>query len=216
MRQVGFIFDDETTPARHTYHMSGYTEDTLREWTEQEYRKTVGASPRCEVKEKNEYDPRGPHRWFAEVLAEIAAVIAMRRMAETKSPPFPDWQSYAPRLRQRADEWITTAQLLPGITLAEWFAENEVLLQQDPTMRERKLVVVVALLPLFEQHPDCWDATEQLNDDTHGTFAGYLQDWYARVPEQHRPFVQRIAGEFGIEIKEESQVLKDAEDTTAK
>jgi hypothetical protein len=51
----------------------------LREWTEKEYRRTVGASPRSEVTEDNEFNPRGPHRWFLEALAFISAILAMQK-----------------------------------------------------------------------------------------------------------------------------------------
>ena len=96
-------------------------------------------------------------------------------------------------IRQRADEMVVAAKLPPGMTLAQWFAENEVLLQQDPNA-ERTRVVAAALLPLFERTPDCWDAMNWLDDDmTQDTFAGLLRDWHARVPEKHRPFVRRIA-----------------------
>ena len=55
----------------------------LADGTKREYRAAVGAKPRCEVAEVNEFNPRGPHRWFAEALADISAIIAMRKMAET-------------------------------------------------------------------------------------------------------------------------------------
>ena len=75
------------------------------------------------------------------------------------------------------------------------------LLQQDPTA-ERTRVVAAALLPLFEETPDCWDAMNWLDDDmTQDTFAGLLTDWHARVPEKHRLFMRQIAAEFGIEIE---------------
>ena len=34
---------------------------------------------------------------------------------------------------ERADDMTLAAKLPPGITLAQWFNENEPLLQQDPT-----------------------------------------------------------------------------------
>ena len=58
----------------------------LAEWTEKEIRATLGVPPRA-IQEDNEYDPKGPHRWFAESVADISAIIALRQMAETwKSP----------------------------------------------------------------------------------------------------------------------------------
>lgn len=116
-------------------------------------------------------------------------------------PPYLSWRSCAPAIRQRADDITLAAKLLPGITLAEWFSQNEQWLQQDPTPQELTRVVAVALLPLFEQNADCWEATEWLDDDTHGTFLEYLVDWHARVPVKHKLFIRQIAGEFGLEIR---------------
>lgn len=177
----------------------------LEQWTEKEYRRTVGASPRSEVTEDNEFNPRGPHKWFAEAIAFISAIIAMRKMAETwkKRPPYLSWRSCAPEIRRKADEMVAAAKLPPGTTLAQWFSENELLLQQDPTPQELVRVVAVALLPLFELEPRCHEAAGWLNDDTHGSFSEYLAEWHARVPETHRSVVRRIAGEFGLEISRE-------------
>ena len=186
--------------------MKKYDEEAagvLQQWTEKEVRTVIGASSSCSVPEDNEYHPRGPHRWFPEAVADISAIIAMRRMSEVwkERPPYSSWRSCAPAIRHRADEMVLAAGLLPGITLAQWFNENEPLLQKDPTMLERTTVVAVALLPIFEQEPDCWQAMDWLDDDTRGTFADYLKDWHARVPEKHRPFVREVAGKFGIEIE---------------
>jgi len=183
-------FDDEAASA-------------LSEWSEKEFRATLGARPRQEIQEDNEYDPKGPHKWFAESVADISAIIALREMSETwrVRPPYPSWRSCAPGIRQRADEMVLAAKLPPGVTFVQWFAANEVLLQEEPERSERTRIVAVALLPLFEEKPDCWDAMNWLDDDmTHETFRECLRDWHSRVPEQHRPFVRRIAAEFGIEI----------------
>mgnify|MGYP000950549487 CR=1 FL=1 len=128
----------------------------------------------------------------------VATILALRRMAETTPAGF---RSHAPAIRRKADEWTTSARLLPGITLAQWFAENEPLLQEGFSRQERVRVVAVALLPLFKQNPDSWEATEWLDVETRGTFREYLADWHARVPERLRPVVRRIAEEFGIEIQ---------------
>jgi len=180
----------------------------LAEWTEKEYRKTVGARPRSEVTEDNEFDPRGPHRWFLEAFSEVSLLVAMRQMAETwkDHPPYLSWRSCAPGIRQKADEWINNAKLPPGTTLAEWFAENEPVLQQDPTNQALVRKVAVVLLPLFEQEPRFHEAMAWIDDDTHGTFAEYLTDWHARVPENYRSVVRRIAGEFGLEIEEKRAI----------
>ena len=178
-------------------------EGILQHWTEQEFRAAVGASPSRPTQDYNQYNPRGPHRWFAEAVGEVAFVIAMRQMSETwkSRPPYPSWQSCASGIRQHADDLTSTARLPQGMTLAQWYRQNEPQLQQDPTQQARNRGVA-ALLPLFEQEPGCLDAFNWLDDDTRGTFAEHLQDWHAHVPEQHRSFVRRIAQKFGIEIED--------------
>jgi hypothetical protein len=179
------------------------TETFMQEWTEQEVRTAIGVTPGCTVQDIEEYEPTGPHRWFAEAIAEIASLFTLGRMSEIwkDRPPYPNWRDYAPELTKHADEMTMTAKLPSGITLAQWYRENELLLQEDPTRQERNRVVAVALLPLFEEQPECWEATNWLDEDMSGTFLGYLGDWHARVPEKCRPFVRRIAREFGMEIE---------------
>ena len=86
----------------------------MQDWTEREVRAAIGASPK--VEDDEEYEPTGRHKWFAEVVAEIVFLFAMRRMSKTWQvrPPYPDWRHYAPALAQHADEQIMTAQLASG------------------------------------------------------------------------------------------------------
>ena len=63
--------------------------DELQQWTEREVRSAIGADPCCDD-EHDEEQATGPHRWFAESLAEIATIVAMRRMSETVQWPHPD------------------------------------------------------------------------------------------------------------------------------
>ena len=145
------------------------------------------------------------NKWFEESVCEMASLFALRRMSETWKvrPPYSNWRGYAPALRQYADERIRAAQLPPGKTLAQWYHENEPLLRQEPCLRDKNTVVAVALLPLFEKQPSNWETIAWLNDGaSHGTrtFARYLEDWHARVPEKLRPIVRQIAGEFAVKI----------------
>jgi len=146
-----------------------------------------------------------PNKWFEESICEMASLFALRRMSETWKvrPPYPNWKDYGPALAKYADERIQTAQLPASKTLAQWYRENEPLLRQEPCLRDKNTIVAVALLPLFEKQPESWQAITWLNDGTaHGarTFAGYLGDWHARVPEKLRPLVRQIARKFAIEI----------------
>ena len=146
--------------------------------------------------------PQRPAQVVHRVVADASGIITLRRVAEAwrVRPPYPSWRPCAPAIRRRANEMVITATLPPGLTLAQWFSQNEPLLQQDSVNPELVRVMAVALLPLFEHEPGCDEAANWLDDNTDGTFAEYLADWCACVPETHRPVVQRIAGEFGLEI----------------
>jgi hypothetical protein len=182
--------------------MSQY--DIFSPWTEPEVRAVVGASE-FTATDDDISEPWGRHRWFAEAIAQIAAVLAMRRMSASwqSNPPYPGWRDYAPATRRRADEIILAAKLPPRTTLAQWFLQNEPLLQRDPEKPERIAVVATALLPLFMAEPHCWEATDCLTFDfSGGSFANFLVEWYSRVPKRCRLFVHRIAREFGLEVGE--------------
>jgi hypothetical protein len=145
------------------------------------------------------------NKWFEESVCEMASLFVLRRMSETWKvrPPYPNWRDYAPALSQYAGERMRTARLPPGKTLAQWYRENEPPLRQEPCLRDKNTVVAAALLPLFEEQPERWEAITWLNDGrSHGTrtLARYLADWHARVPEKHRSIVRQIAREFAIEI----------------
>ena len=162
--------------------MSQY--DIFSPWTESEVRAVVGASASTAT-DDDISEPWGQHRWFAEAIAQIAAVLAMRRMSASwqSNPPYPGWRDYAPAIRRRADEIILDAKMPPRTTLAQWFLQNEPLLQHDPQRPERIAVVAAALVPLFTAEPHCWEATDCLTFDfSGGSFVNFLAEWYARVP----------------------------------
>jgi hypothetical protein len=179
------------------------TEQLMQEWAEQEIRTTIGADPGCTIQDIGEYEPRGPNAWFGYVVAEIAGIITLRRMAETWriSPPYSDWRHYAPALRRNADNQLVTTQLPPDMTLAEWYRRNELLLNQDPDNLTRIRTIAVALLPRFEAHPECWEAISAMDDDfSRGSFREFLEDWCIQAPVRCRPFIKRVAEEFGLKV----------------
>ena len=183
------------------------TEEFMQEWTRKEIQAVIGASPcyATQDDEDDDYEPKGPNAWFGYAVSEVVHLVTLRRMSTTwrDRPPYLSWRSCAPAIRQRADEMVVAAKLLPGITPAEWFHKNETRLQQEPTNPELVRIVAAALLPLFENEPACWTAIHLLDDDMSGTLSEYLWGWHASVPEKCRQFVRRIAGEFGVEIPAE-------------
>jgi hypothetical protein len=196
------------------------TRDIVQQWVERDARATIGvaASPGCTVQDIGDYQPKGRNAWFGYAISEVGTLFTLRRMSESWRfrPPLPDLRYYTPMIRKYSDDLTTTAQLPPHTTLAQWYRANEWLLQQDPSSRARSLIVAAALLPLFENEPESWEAIKWLDDDfSHGSFSQYLGNWYARVPTKLRPFVQRIAREFGVNISgdENPQGLRESQDS---
>ena len=194
----------ETISVRHTYGMRTWDDETaeyMEEWIEKEVRAAIGASPKAEG--SGAYKPSGRHAWFAYVMAEVVAPLALRQLADAwkDRPPYPDWQHHASELRKHADEQMLVTQLPSGTTLAEWYSQNEALLQQDPSSQEWIRIVADALLPVFNEHPGWWAAIECLDGDfSRGTFSELLANWHACAPEKCRAFIRAIAGEFGLAV----------------
>ena len=143
------------------------------------------------------------HQWFEEALCETAALFTLRTLAISwrSAPPHPHWKNYAPWLADYADGMLATehrrhAQLR---ALSAWYEKNGDALARDPYARELIDFCAAALLPLFESDPTQWNALRYLNLDgaaAEPTFAGYLARWHARVPPEHRRFVETIASSF--------------------
>ena len=148
------------------------------------------------------------NKWFEESVCETASLFALRRMAEVwrRRPPYPNWRSYAPHLREYAEDRLRRARLPAGTTLAEWYRAHADYLREHPCDRDKNLVVAGALLPLFEEAPDRWAAVEHLNDAAGPEprpFVRYLADWRDHLPAgrpDHRAFVKRIADLFGLRL----------------
>lgn len=145
------------------------------------------------------------NKWFEESLCEMASIYSLRAMAQTwkTDPPYPNWKNYAPALQNYADDLIKKGQLPEGKTLAQWFAGQREALVKDPLQREKNRVLAVALLPMFEQAPEHWQAVQYLNLGDTGwarSFEICLADWEAQCPERDKAFVREIAKKLGIEV----------------
>lgn len=162
-----------------------------------------------------------PNQWFEEALCEAASLFALKRMAATweVSPPYEEWKSYAPALRRYAEEMKREShRTLPGgMTLANWFGQNENAVRTNPYQRANNEIVATRLLALFEQYPDQWGAISYLNHDSKVAAADireYLQRWYEYCPDTHKPFVQQVMAELGVSDKETHQRLASADSST--
>lgn len=143
------------------------------------------------------------NKWFEEALCEAASLFALRQMAETwkTDPPYPNWKSYAPALRKYADQRIQEARLPADTTLARWYARHAEQLRQSPHPSDESRIVASELLPLFEKHPQHWEAIGYLNSAEPSeaqSFREYLQRWHEHSPEKHKRFIRQIAERFGI------------------
>jgi hypothetical protein len=146
-----------------------------------------------------------PNLWFEETLCETASLFVLGRMAESwkTRPPYPNWKDYATALKKYREERIAKEQLPEGSSLADWFRGQQSALRKDGTQRSLNLKMAVAILPLFEETPERWEAVAALNSvrgDASRSFAQYLRDWSRSSPEKHREFIAKIAGRFGVSI----------------
>ncbi len=150
-----------------------------------------------------------PHEagWFDESLSETASWFVLRALAKRwrHEPPFPGWESFAPELHNYAEPMLQEAALPEGATLAEWYANHQETFRADPVNRELNAVVACRLLPWFEEQPAHWEALTWLHHrrahlrDRPLTFAEVLAEWEHHCPPRHKPLVQRIAAEFGVD-----------------
>lgn len=145
------------------------------------------------------------HRWFEETLCETASLYTLRSLAKKweTSPPFPEWQNYAPRLREYSEHFLNEPhRQLPGNTpLAAWFDQHKKDLRASPYLRQRNEVVANLLLPVFEQNPRNWAAIGYLNlQPSGGTFEDYLNHWYEVVPESQKTVVESTMTLFGMTL----------------
>jgi hypothetical protein len=144
-----------------------------------------------------------PWMWFQESLCETASLFTLRRMAVTwrKRPPDPRGKEYAPALRDYAQQMMADPQrqLPAGLRLADWYAQNRLILEKDPDNRALNGLVANRLLPLFEAQPRGWQAVRHL-PITRGTLREYLQAWSAQTPRKYRPVIRAIAAEFDVAL----------------
>lgn len=148
-----------------------------------------------------------PNLWFEESLCEAASLYALGRMADTwtRRPPYPRWKDYAPKLRKYRDDRIETSRekIPDGLSMAAWFRGKEPALRENPHLRAANLAVAAALLPLFEEAPEHWEALRTLNA-VHGgkerPFSRYLGDWSRSSPEKHRAFIRSLAERLGASV----------------
>lgn len=153
-------------------------------------------------------DERGiarDNQWFEEAVCETASLLNLERMATVweHTPPHPRWSAYAPAFREYAQRLMDQPhrQLPPGLTLAQWYAQNRTALRADPYLRDKTEMVASALLPLFAQKPESLGAIAYLNEEKSATsdnFQSYLASWDRCCPTAHRDLVRAMMQLFGL------------------
>jgi hypothetical protein len=149
--------------------------------------------------------PLTRQQWFEETLCEVASIYTLRQMAVTwkSSPPFPHWKSYAPWLREYADEMLAIEHRQGASEggLPAWYALNGDALAGDPYVRERNEFCATALLPRFEAAPEQWNSLRYLNgggSTAADTFRDYLVGWHRSARDNARRFVGELITTFGF------------------
>lgn len=162
----------------------------------------------CHVLCRYEDDYRG-NLWFEETLAELASLYCLREMATVwrKNPPYSNWKSFAPSLRdytdtvqRERDDYLEIART--GLQL--YYRKHAEHLTKNGTDREKNGAIAIVLLALFERQPEQWNAIRWVNSTPSPegeTFAHYLTKWRDAVPAKHTTFVEEIAALFGVSLK---------------
>ncbi|NMG31887.1 hypothetical protein [Aromatoleum evansii] len=143
------------------------------------------------------------NQWFEESLCETASLFVLQQLAVkwASSAPTKNWlgydqalAGYARRLLSERHRYLAADQSFPA-----WFAARQASLQSNPYAREDNELVATTLLPLFEAHPEYWQAIKYLNPDKASAgkpFADYLHDWLAASPDKRLP--REILALFGL------------------
>lgn len=143
------------------------------------------------------------NQWFEESLCETASLFALQQLAVkwASSPPTKNWLGYDQALAGYARRLLSERhRYLPADrSFRAWFVARQASFQSNPYNREDNELVATTLLPLFESHPEYWQAIKYLNpnDASAGKpFADYLRDWRAASPDKRLP--DEILTLFGL------------------
>jgi len=154
------------------------------------------------------------NQWFEESLCETASLFTLKSLAVvwTSQPPARKWIGYAPVFAAYADRLLAeTHRHLPAQqSVEQWYAENRSLLRENPYLREKNELVATALLPLFENNANLWQAIAYLNTDKSSSrkaFNDYLADWYAACPPQNQVLVRQTMDLLGLKPENVAETL---------
>lgn len=145
------------------------------------------------------------NQWFEESLCEAASLFALERISETwsKSPPYPDWQSFAIEFKKYKNERIRNSSYPENFHLASWWEKNRSLLSKNSSLRKENLWVAITLLHIIEKDPRAaWSACGWLNHSKSSqitSFDNYLEDWKNSCQKiEQKEFVREVMHAFGF------------------
>lgn len=145
------------------------------------------------------------NQWFEETLCETASLFTLKSLAATwrNAPPGSEWARQADKLQRFYELLVNEGhRRLPMHTpLASWLRDNEDGMRSNPYLRDKNELVANLLLPLFDNHPEQWDAIRYLNldpSDARNSLHDYLQDWYRNAPTEHKSFITSVLDMFHL------------------
>ena len=157
----------------------------------------------CHVLSNYENLKANPNNWFHEAICELASVFTLRRMAERwqTNPTYPNWADYVAALRDYSEKRLSRqeVQLPEGVTLQTWLSSQEESLRKDEYQREKNDLVAYALLPIFENSLEGWNAIRNFPTSS-GHLADYLLDWHSSADPEDKDFVARVSNTFDFTI----------------
>ncbi|MEM7393636.1 MAG: hypothetical protein AAF492_14920, partial [Verrucomicrobiota bacterium] len=151
-------------------------------------------------------DDDNQHGWFEESLCETASLFVLRRLTVSwkEKPPYPNWKSYAPAHHNYAEKRIVKARKMTGEgSLKDWYEQHRPTFNTKKYSRTFEHGSALYLLPLFEEKPERWRAVQYINPKPQGkkqTFTEYLDEWREAAPDRYAPFIEKVAGMYGIQL----------------
>ncbi len=148
--------------------------------------------------------PNNPNIWFYEALCELANLWVIRQMGETweHRPPYPNWAGWRPNLTNYANNLINSPEVQYTGSAKEWLTQWEDRMRnQEPGVFSYKRVAQLSykFLPIFEEHPEAWNAIRQISGSTE-KMPELMKDWHNRVNPEDKQFVEDIAEVMGISL----------------
>ena len=140
------------------------------------------------------------NNWFHESICEMASLFTLRSMAMTweADPPYQNWSSYAKSLWHYVEECANTVKKeVPGDDeIGPWLRGQEAEGRTDRYFRQRNRILALRMLPVFEQHPEGWNAIRHL-PCSDVSIDQYLAQWKEAAHSCDRAFIGLIQDALG-------------------